>query len=116
MYSENNCLSFAILENGQYIFVGDFVDPIRHDNGREILDNSFQIILPIKSILDDTFFVNSDGVIEYRERHCCKCGFKYVIKKDYNWRNLYLENGVSIKVKIKRYFCLKCEKNLKQSF
>lgn len=116
MYSENNCLPFVILENGQYIFVGDFVDQIRHDNRREILDNSFQIILPIKSILDDTFFVNSDGVIEYRERHCCKCGSKHVIKKDYNWRTLYLEKGIPIKVKIKRYLCRKCGKKSQTEF
>ncbi|RPF50172.1 hypothetical protein EDC42_1814 [Methanobrevibacter gottschalkii DSM 11977] len=74
MYKQNNCLPFLILEDKTYNFVGDFVDPIRHENKCEILDNSVQIILPIQSILDNNFFVNSDGVIEYRERHCCKCG------------------------------------------
>ena len=116
MYSKNNCLPYLILEDGEYKFVGDFVDPIRHDNRCEILDNSFQIILPIKSILDDTFLVNSDGVIEYRKRHCSKCGSKHVIKKDFNWRTLYLEFGIPIKVKIKRYLCRRCGKKSQAEF
>lgn len=116
MYKENNCLPFLILDSGEYKFVGDFVDPIRHDNKREILDNSFQIILPIKRLLDDTFFVNSDGVIEYRKRHCSKCGSEKVIKKDFNWRTLYLEYGIPIRVKIKRYLCRKCGKKSQAEF
>lgn len=116
MYNRNNCLPFLILEDKTYKFVGDFVDPIRHENKREILDNSVQIILPIQSILDNNFFVNSDGVIEYRERHCCKCGSRNVIKKDFNWRTLCLEEGFPIRVKIKRYFCHDCGKKSQAEF
>ena len=116
MYNQNNCLPFLILEDNTYKFVGDFVDPIRHENKREILDKSVQIILPIQSILDNNFFVNSDGVIEYRERHCCKCGSSNVIKKDFNWRTLCLEEGFPIRVKIKRYFCHNCGKKSQAEF
>ena len=52
MYSKNKCLPYLILEDKQYIFIGDHKDPVRHDEIREIEDKSFQIILPIESILE----------------------------------------------------------------
>lgn len=33
-----------------------------------------------------------------------------VIKKSYNRRKIYLENGVSVIIKVKRYLCKKCRK------
>ena len=72
MYSKNKCLPFLILEDGQYIFIG-YNDPVRHDGICEVEDKSFQIILPIESILDGNYFVNSKGVIEYRKPYCTKC-------------------------------------------
>ena len=38
------------------------------------------------------------------------CGSKKVIKKDFNWRILYLESGLAVKVKIKRYECNDCKR------
>ena len=46
-----------------------------------VLVYSYQIILPIEGILDESYFVNSDGVIEYRKPFCSKCGSHDVIKK-----------------------------------
>lgn len=79
MYSENKCLPYLILEDGQYIFIGNINDPVRHDKLREIENNSFQIILPIESILDKNYFVNSDGVIEYSKPYCTKCNSYNII-------------------------------------
>ncbi len=116
MNKENNCLPYLILDDGAYKFVGDFKDPVRFDELREIDDNSFQIILPIESILDENYFVNSNGVIEYRKPYCTKCNSYNIIKKDFNWRFLCLENGVPIRVKVKRYFCKKCKKKFQVEF
>ena len=33
-----------------------------------------------------------------------------VIKKSFNKRKIYLENGVSVIIKVKRYLCKKCRK------
>ena len=99
---------YLILEDGQYIFIGNYKDPVRHDETCEIEDNSFQIILPIESILDKNYFVNSKGVIEYRKPYCTKCNSRNIIKKDSNFKELFLEPGVPIKVKVNRYYCKKC--------
>ena len=112
MYNQNKCLPYLILEDGTYKFVGNFKDPVCHDEICEIEDNSFQIILPIESILDENYFVNSDGVIEYLKPFCSKCGSHDVIKKDFNWKTLCLEIGVFIRVKVKRYLCRNCNKKI----
>ena len=48
-------------------------------------------------------FINKDGVIEYHDPHCKHCFSHDVIKKSYNRRKIYLENGVSVIIKVKRY-------------
>lgn len=116
MYSQNKCLPYLILENGTYKFVGNYKDPVRHDEHCVIEDNSFQIILPIESILDEDYFVNSKGVIEYREPYCIKCNSHNIIKKDSNWKELFLEPGIPIRVKVKRYFCKNCKKKFQVEF
>ena len=116
MYNKNKCLPYLILEDGQYIFIGDFKDPVRHDEYREISDNSYQIILSIESILDKNYFVNSNGIIEYRKPFCSKCNSHKVIKKDFNWKILYLEKGVPVRVKVRRYLCRKCGKKSQTEF
>ncbi len=115
MYNKNKCLPFLILEDGQYIFIG-YNDPVRHDENYEIDDNSFQIILPIESILDKNYFVNSKGVIEYRKPYCTKCNSYNIIRKDSNWKELLLDPSVPIKVKVKRYYCKKCKKKFQVEF
>lgn len=116
MYNQNKCLPYLILEDGTYKFVGNYKDPVRHDELREIEDKSFQIILPIEAILDENYFVNSDGVIEYRKPYCTKCNSHNIIKKDSNWKELFLEDGVPIRVKVKRYYCKKCKKKFQVEF
>ena len=119
MKSEIKCLPYLKLVGETYIFVGAYKDPIRKGY---LVEKDFdkkiypQLILPIESILDDNYFVNSEGILEEREPYCKHCGSKKHIRKGYNWRLLYLENGIPIKVKIKRYECKKCEKKFQVEF
>ena len=73
-------------------------------------DNSFQIILPIESILDDNYLINADGVLEYKNRRCSHCTSKNTHKKGYTWTTIYLEKGIPLRVKVKRYYCRHCFK------
>ena len=116
MNKQNKCLPYLILEDGEYKFIGFPEVPTRKDEKCEIIDNSFQIILPIESILDENYFVNSDGVIEYRKPFCSKCNSNDVIKKDFNWKTLCLEIGMPIRVKVKRYLCRNCNKKSQTEF
>ena len=100
MYKENKCLPYIYLEDGQYIFIGNIKDPVRHDEICEVEDKSFQIILPIESILDGNYFVNSKGVIEYRKPYCTKCNSRNIIKKDSNFKELFLEPVCQLKLKL----------------
>ena len=110
MNSKNKSLPSYILEDGTFKVFGDYKDPVRNDERVNIVDNSIQIILPIESILDDKFKINSDGVIEYRERVCSCCMSKKVHKKGYAWTNICLEKGIVLRVKVKRYHCRHCFK------
>lgn len=65
--------------------------------------------------MDDNYFVNKNGEIEERYPFCKHCGSKKVIKKDFNWRILYLESGLAVKVKIKRYECTIVKENVNQN-
>ena len=58
----------------------------------------------------------SYGEIEERYPFCKHCGSKKVIKKDFNWRILYLESGLAVKVKIKRYECHDCKRKCQSEF
>lgn len=66
--------------------------------------------------MDDNYFVNKNGEIEERYPFCKHCGSKKVIKKDFNWRILYLESGLAVKVKIKRYECHDCKRKCQSEF
>ena len=119
MKTKNECPPSLYLVEGQYIFDGDFVDPVR--NGfvveKEISDdNSMQVILPIKSIINEKYFVNDDGIIEERYPYCNHCNSHYFIKKGYNWKTICLEIGIFIRVKIKRYQCKRCRLNYQTEF
>ena len=41
---------------------------------------------------------------------------KKFIKKDFNWRILYLKSGLAVKVKIKRYECHDCKRKCQSEF
>lgn len=110
MYTKNKSLPSYILEDGAYKLIGDYHDPVRNDVKREFEDNSFQIILPIESILDDKYCINADGVVEYVDRVCSKCMSKKVHKKGYSWTNICLEKGIMLRIKVKRYCCRHCFK------
>ena len=62
MQKENKSLPSYILEDGQYKLIENYRDSVRHEVEIEKIDNSFQIILPIESILDDNYLINADGV------------------------------------------------------
>ena len=70
MYSKIKCLPYLKLVGEAYIFIGAFKDPVR--NGF-LVEKDFdekiypQLILPIGAILDDDYFVNSQGIVEERE-------------------------------------------------
>ena len=67
--------------------------------------------------MDDNYFVNKNGEIEERYPFCKHCGSKKkFIKKDFNWRILYLESGLAVKVKIKRYECHDCKRKCQSEF
>ena len=110
MQKENKSLPSYILEDGQYKLIENYRDPVRHEVEIEKMDNSFQIILPIESILDDNYLINADGVLEYKNRCCSHCTSKNTHKKGYTWTTIYLEKGVPLRVKVKRYYCRHCFK------
>ena len=62
MKNENKSLPSYILEDGQYKLIENYRDSVRHEVEIEKMDNSFQIILPIESILDDNYLINADGI------------------------------------------------------
>ena len=70
MKSKIKCLLYLRLVGGAYIFIGAFKDPVRKGF---LVEKDFddkinpQLILPIESILDDNYFVNSQEIVEERE-------------------------------------------------
>ena len=119
MYKEIKCLPYLRLVGNTYIFVGGYKDPVRKGY---LLEKDFdkricpQLILPIESILDDKYFVNSQGILEERDPYCKHCGSRKCIRKGYNWRLLYLEDGTPIRIKVKRYKCKKCKRKFQVEF
>ena len=110
MKTEIKCLPYLSLVGETYIFVGAFKDPVRKGY---LLEKYFdekscpQLILPIESILDENYFVNSQGIVEECNPYCKHCGSKKFSRKGFNWRLLYLEDGTPIRIKVKRYKCKK---------
>ena len=41
------------------------------------------------------------GIIEYHDPHCKNCFSNDLIKKSFNNRKIYLENGISVTIKVK---------------
>ena len=119
MESEIKCLPYLRLVGETYIFIGAFKDPVRKGF---LVEKDFdekiypQLILPIESILDDNYFVNSQGILEEREPFCKHCSAKKYSRKGYNWRLLYLDDGTPIRIKVKRYKCKKCKKKFQVEF
>ena len=75
MKNKNKCPPYLCLENGEYIFNGDFVDSVLKGFlvEKEIDDNTIQIILPIESVINEKYFVNADEVVEERNPYCNHC-------------------------------------------
>jgi len=119
MKTENKCLPYLSLVGKTYIFVGAFKDPVRKGY---LVEKDFdekscpQLILPIESILDENYFVNSQGIVEERNPYCKHCGSKKFSRKGFNWKLLYLEDGTPIRIKVKRYKCKKCKKKFQVEF
>lgn len=114
MKSKNKSLPFLILDENQYIFNYLNSDPVRKNDKKPSKStfgkNTAQFVLYLESILDEDCFINKKGVIEYHDPHCKNCFCNNVIKKSFNKRKLYLENEISIIIKVKRYLCKKCRK------
>ena len=89
MKTENKCLPYLSLVGETYIFVGAFKDPVRKGY---LVEKDFdekscpQLILPIESILDENYFVNSQGIVEERKPYCKHCGSKKFSRKGFNWK------------------------------
>ena len=83
------------------------VDLVRKNDDERVQcsfgENTVQFFLYIDGILDEDCVINKDGVIEYHDPHCKHCFSHDIIKKSYNKRKIYLENGVSVIIKVKRY-------------
>lgn len=110
MKTKNNRPPCYILEDGQYKLIGDYTDPVRKDVESKYVENSIQIILPIESILNEDYMINSDGIIEYRKRRCSYCSSNHIHKKGYTETTIMLEQGIPLRVKVKRYCCRHCFK------
>lgn len=112
MKTTKECPPYLILDNGQYIFNGPYVDPVRRNEDVRkqctFGDNTVQFYLVIEGILDETTFINEKGVIEYRDPHCKHCFSDKMTRKSFNKRKLILENGKSVIIKVKRYYCKNC--------
>ena len=114
MKRKNKCLPFLILEGKQFIFNYLNSDPVRKNDDKssknKFGENTVQFVLYLDGILDENCFINSNRVIEYHDPHCKHCFSHEVIKKSFNKRKIYLENGHSVIIKVKRYLCRKCRK------
>ena len=91
MKSKKECPPSLCLDEGQYIFDGDFKDPVRKGFvvEKEIDgDNSMQIILPIRSVINEKYFVNDKGIIEERDPYCKHCNSHHFVRKGYNWKTI----------------------------
>ena len=84
MKSEKESPSGLYLEEWQYIFDGDFADPVRKGFvvQKEIDENNrMQAILPIASIINEKYFVNEEEIIEERNSYCKHCNSHHFIKR-----------------------------------
>ena len=89
-------------------------DPVRKNDEKSLKskfgENTVQFVLYLYGILDEDCFINEKEVIEYHDPHCKNCFSNDLIKKSFNKRKIYLENGISVTIKVKRYLCKKCRK------
>jgi len=114
MKQKNKCLPCLILDGNQYIFNYLNSDPVRKNDEKSSKstfgENTVQFVLYLDGILDEDCFINKKGVIEYHDPHCKNCFSNDMIKKSFNKRKIYLENGIIVIIKVKRYLCKKCRK------
>ena len=114
MKRKNKCLPCLTLDGEQYIFNYFISDPVRKNDEKssksKFGENTVQFVLYIDGILDENCFINEKGVIEYHDPHCKNCFSNDLIKKSFNKRKIYLENGIGVIIKVKRYLCKKCRK------
>ncbi|WP_156482697.1 hypothetical protein, partial [Methanobrevibacter oralis] len=101
MNTKNKCLPYLILDGNQYIFNYSNVDLVRKNDDERVQcsfgDEYCSIFFCISMVFyDEDCVINKDGVIEYHDPHCKHCFSHDVIKKSYNRRKIYLENGVSV--------------------
>ena len=106
-------ISYFWMATNIYLTISN-VDLVRKNDDERVHcsfgENTVQFVLYLDGILDEDCVINKDGVIEYHDPHCKHCFSHDVIKKSYNRRKIYLENGISVIIKVKRYLCKKCRK------
>ena len=102
--SKNKCLPLLTLDGKQYLFNYSNSDPVRKNDEKssksKFGENTVQFVLYLDGILDENCFINKNGVIEYHDPHCKNCFSNDLIKKLFNNCKIYLENGISVTIKV----------------
>ena len=103
--SQNNSLPYLSLVNGKYIFISDLKNPKRkkRENEKEGDSESCFRLFLIASIIDNKYQLNKDGIIEEHHPYYKHYHVLTLLKKCFNWQTIYLEKGILIQVKVKRY-------------
>ena len=105
MKPKNKCLPLLILDGEQYIVNYLNCDPVRKNDEKssksKFGENTVQFVLYLDGILDEDCIINEKGVIEYHDPHCKHWLSNDLIKKSFNKCKIYLENKISVKIKVK---------------
>ena len=115
MTSKNNDFPYSILDDGQYIFYfPNFNMELRKDKNLRTrtssYDSSLQTYLVFDDIAYEGIYIDDDGCLCYVIPFCKHCNSRNVIRKDYNPRELVIDNGQVLNAKMKRYLCKDCYK------
>lgn len=99
MYKQNKPFPISNLSDVQYKFCG-YSDPVRKES----------------EDVNRSVFLNSKGVWEYERPFCKHCNHRHLIKKSFNNKLIYSEDGKAFNIKVKRYVCKKCGKSSQTEF
>ena len=67
-------------------------------------------------LLIKKYFVNEEGIVEERNPYYKHFYSHYFVRKGYNWKIIYLEVVLFIRIKIKRYLSKICRLNYQTEF
>lgn len=100
--------------NEYKFFYSDYSDPLA--NMKVIkpkfhrIDNTVQSFLIFGDFALEGLYYDENGVLCYVTPFCKHCGSFHVIKKDYNVREVFNDDGNLAILKLKRYECKECGK------